>query len=453
MRLQYNHWDITVDRISGSRVIEDDFFDFDGGVDGSDEKSSFVIVRKRVKDKTTIDRYSFDITGELKFMITTYNLSAALSDYSAPLRQYTAQYLRTNTYTIIKKQTILGTYFQYTNYDIYKLLNFSAHLTLAPINKFYHSYGYEFITAETPDKIDSHTVSGTWRYRYSTRIHGTADFRYRMGKRDNADDTSYDVNISTNYSRPIKGYDFSSSYFFSTGQEEQNGDFSYMTHKLSIGLATKTFRLARMYANYYITYRSLDFNPDVEIETNTGKSTDIEQVFTFGAKGRGTKRIFWTMELEGRFLDSSEREGAWRSVYFGETQYAQKIRHYTITGDMGFPVLRRGTVTLKASYTTGTTNSETVRRYYYEGRFRYTVLRNLALTAWFREEWKNKGWWAGTLDVEDRNYDWRTRDYEITCNYFWRRILLSLEYSVTETEEGSTQTWVSRINLRASRRF
>jgi len=453
VRLEYNHWDTTIDRISGSRVIEDDFFDFDDDFDGSDEESPYVIVRKRVKDKTTIDRYSLDTTGELKFMKTRYNLSAALSDYSAPRRQYSAQYLRTNTYTTIKKQNILGTSFQYTNFDFYKLLNLSAHLTLAPINKFYHSYGYEFLTAETPDKIDSHTMSGTWRYRYSTRINSAADFRYRMAKRDNADDNSYDVNVSTNYARPIKAYDFSSSYFFSTGREERNGDFSYMNHKFIVGLATKTFRLARIYANYHITYRTLDFNPDIATGTTTGTSTDTEHVLILGAKGRGPKRISWAMELEARFLDSTASEGAWRSVYFGETLYGQKIRHYTITGDMGFPILRRGTVTLKASYTTGTTDSEAVRRYYYEGRFKYTVLRNLALTAWFREEWKNKGWWAGTLSVESVNYDYRTRDYEITCNYYWRRVLLSLEYSVTETEEGPTQSQVSRINLRASRRF
>lgn len=453
MRLEYNHWDTVIDRVSGHRVLEDDFFwDWDDEFD-DDEGSPYVIVRERVKDKTKIDRYSLDTTGQLKFINTRYHLSAALSDYSAPRRQYTAKYLRTNTYTIIKKQNILGTYFQYTDYDFYKLLNFSTHLTLAPINKFYHSYGYEFITAETPDKIDSHIMSGTWRYRYSTRIHSAADFTYRTAKRDDADDNSYDVNVSTNYARPIKTYDFSSSYFFSTGKEERNGDFSYMTHKFAIGLATRTLRPARIYTNYYLTYRTLDFNPDMEIETATGTSTDTEHVLKLGARGRGPKRISWTVELEGRFLDSTEKEGAWKSVYFGETLYGQKIRHYTITGDMGFPVLRRGTVTLKASYTTGTTNSETVRRYYYEGRFRYTVLRNLALTAWFREEWKNKGWWAGTLNVERINYDWRTRDYEITCNYYWRRILLSLEYSVTETEEGPVQAQVSRVNLRASRRF
>jgi hypothetical protein len=51
IRLEYNHWDTTIDRMSGSRVIADDFF-FDDDVDGSDEGSPYVIVRKRVKDKT-----------------------------------------------------------------------------------------------------------------------------------------------------------------------------------------------------------------------------------------------------------------------------------------------------------------------------------------------------------------------------------------------------------------
>ncbi|MEW6587382.1 MAG: hypothetical protein AB1442_17460, partial [Nitrospirota bacterium] len=456
VRLEYNHWDYTVDRVTGKRVIDHSCDYFDYYCDDYDDKPRYINIKERVKEKTTIDKYSLDVTGHLKFVRTRYSLSAFLSEFSNPQRSFTSKAFRLNTYTRIR-DNLLTTYFQYSDLDSAKLLNFSTYLSLAPIKRLYHSYSYEYFSSETGDqKSNSHMMGGTWRYRVSSKIYGRALANYSLGERDGADEDAYRVNLSLHYGRPIKAFDFTSSYYFDVNREDRLGEFSSMHHGLNFRLETRRLRLAKLYSEYDFSYRTIEFDFQSDnIERTSGTSNDMENRFRVGATGKGPGRISWNVELEARWVDTDEENttGAWRSMYFGESQWAGKIRHYTASGDVRIPLGRKASVTLRGSYTAGTTDSVDVRRYYYEGRLRYLIKRNMIFTAWLREDWRNKGWWVGTFDTGRITSDWRTRDYELTLTYSWRKMYFSIEYDVSQSYEDLAQTETRRLYLKVTRQF
>lgn len=441
IRIEYNHWDYTIERMRGWRVF--------------DESKELVVERKLVKEKTEMDRYSVNINGFLNFINTRYNIMGDFSEHSDPIRNYTGKNISTSTHTIIKKENMLSTSFQYS--DIYntQLTRFATDLRLRPRGRLYHSYGYEYLTSETEKgKTDSHTISSSLRYRFSRRIHGNANFRYTVGKKDGVSEESYDVDAGLNYGRLIRNFDFTSYYKFSFGKEKINGESKFMWHTLGLGLATRKFRWGKVYLDYDFSYRTFDFAYETLQQTDmkTGQTDAIEHSLRMGINGRGPGRAYWTVEAEGRIFDSKTKRGG-GGFWFGEEYWAEKIRHYTLTGDIGYPIGRKGTAVFRASYTTGETNSIGIKRYYYEGRLNYRIFRNLNLLARWREEWQSKGWWAGTTAVESRDYGIKTREYEFDLYYMFRRVTLSLEYNAYKTEEGPSITEAKRLYLRLSRRF
>ncbi|MBE0427439.1 MAG: hypothetical protein IBX72_12455 [Nitrospirae bacterium] len=452
VRLEYNHWDYTIEREKGFIVSDNDhdhFFFFG--------KRELIIEKKIVKEKTSIDRFSANINGLVKAINTRYNITGDLSDYVSPLRSYKGKNLTTNTYTTIKKENMLSTSFQYSDIDIIKLKRFATNLRLSPIGRLHHSYEYEYFTSETErEKTDSHTISNYLRYRFSRMIFGTAQLRYRFGKRDGVREDSYYVNTGLNYGRSIRDFDLTSYYKFSLSKDERRGEYKYMENSLGIGLSTRKFRLGRIYSNYDISFRKFDFSYKA-LEASDMISEEIsfiEHRIRAGINGKGPGRAYWNIEAEGRIFDSEmkdHRTGFW----LGEQHWAEKIRHYTLTGDIGYPVGQRGLAILKASYTTGKTNSENVERYYYEGRINYRLLKNLNVLAWWREEFRNKGWWAGLPTVERgrREFGWKIREYQIELYYLLHRIKISMEYNAYRSEEGPFSTEYKRLFVKLSRPF
>jgi hypothetical protein len=452
--LEYNHWDYTREREKGFRVM-----DVHPG-------EGLIIDKKRVKEKTDIDRFSIHVNGSLKTINTNYNITGYITDYASPFRNYTGENITANTYTVIRKENQLATSFQYSDIDFYKLTRYMASVRLFPIGRLHHRYEYEYLTSETGSiETDSHTISNYLRYRFSRLIFGTSQLRYRLGKRNGAREDSYDINIGLNYGRPIKDFDFTSYYKFNLGKDERRGEYKYMENSLGIGLSTGKFRLGKIYATYDIALRKYDFTfPvneddffDLESEESSpvsAKTDSLEHKIRVGINGRGPGRAYWNIEAEGRFFDS-ENQGQEVVFWLGEEQWAEEIRHYTLTGDIGYPIGQRGLATVSASYLTGQTNSEDVEKYYYEVRLNYRLLRNLNCIAWWREEWRNKGWWAGrpTAETLRRTYGWKTREYQVEVYYSLHRIRISLEYKVYRLEEGPLSSDYKRLYLRLSRTF
>jgi len=201
--LEYNHWDYTIEREKGFRVMDDDEEDY---YDEEDSGGGGLIVgKKRVKEKTSVDRFSLNVNGFLKTINTSYNLSGHLSDYSSPFRKYKGKNLTANTYTVIRKENTVSTSFNYSDIDIFKLTRFATNARLFPIGRLHHSYGYEYLTSKSEkEKTDSHTFSNYLRYRFSRLIFGAAQLRYRFGKRNGVSEDSYDISTGLNYGRPVK---------------------------------------------------------------------------------------------------------------------------------------------------------------------------------------------------------------------------------------------------------
>jgi len=449
VRLEYNHWDYTLEREKGFRVMNDEY--------GYLDREGLIVEKKRVNEETSIDRFSLNVNGSLKAINTQYNLNAYLSDYTSPFRNYMGKHLTANTYTVIKKENTLSTYFNYTDIDIFKLTRFATNVILFPIGRLYHSYGYEYLTSETErENTDSHTVSNLLRYRFSRLIYGTAQLRYKFGTRDGSREDSYDINIGLNYGKPIKDFDFISYYKFNLSREERYGEYKYMENSLGVGLSTRKFMWGKLYTNYDISLWKFD-SSSRESDDSDGiseSSDSLEHRIRAGINGKGPGRAYWNIEAEARIFDSKlndHRSGFW----FGEETWAEKIRHYTISGDIGYPIGRRGVATARAGYTTGTTDSEPVEKYYYEGRLNYRILRNLNLLAWWREEFRNKGWWAGTPTVESRirEFGWKTREYQVELYYVIYRAKLSLEYNSHWVDEGPFSSEYKRLYVKMSRPF
>ncbi len=449
--LQYDHWEYTTERMRGRRITEDSDFFFE---EFPPEEGGLIILREMAKDKTEVDRFDLNVRGLFNPLNTRYTLSANYIDFSGPLRSYDSQSLRTTTYTVLKRQNVISTFFQYSDIDISKLMSFGTNISLAPIGRLYHSYNFEYLTSETEEeKTTSYTFGGIWRYRLSNRINGRAIFRYRFGESDGVDDNYYNFNINLNYGRPVNNYDFTSKYYAGIGREQKIGQFNYMVHGISAGLSTKKFKWGKIYLNYDLTYRTLEYKPE-QAGIKSNDSTEIENKLRMGINGRGPGRARWEISLEARFLDaSSSNEGAWISVWYGERGWGQKLRHYTMEGSLSYPLGIRGTLTLRSSYTAGTTDSEPLTKYYYEGRVTYRIFQRLNLETFWRQELWNAGWWNTSGAVERRTFDTKIRTYELRANYYWRKMHLSLEYTSTKQDEGPSSTEANLLYFKINRRF
>ncbi|MBM4147340.1 MAG: hypothetical protein FJ240_13885, partial [Nitrospira sp.] len=437
VRLEYYHWDYTIEREKGFRVMDDDEEDYydeeeDSGGGG------LIVGKKRVKEKISVDRFTLNIKGFLKAIKTNYNINGYLTDYSSSYRKYKAKNLTVNTFTVLKQENMVSTNFNYSDTDILKLTRFATNAQLAPIGKLHHRYAYEFITSETErENIDSHAVSSYLRYRFSRLAFATANFRYKFGKRNGVSEDSYDINMALNYGRPVRAYDFTSYYKFNLSKEERRGEYKLLENSLGVGLSTRKIAWGKIYTNYDFAFRNIDSSSDVsyfgeseDYDMVSQKAHSLEHRFRLGINGRGPGRADWNIEGEVRIFDS-ELNDYGSGFWVGEEQWADRIRHYTISGDIAYPLGRRGVATVRAGYTTGTTNSEPVEKYYYEGRINYRILRNLNLLAWWREEFRKKGWWAGSPIVASyiRDFGWKIREYKIELYYIIYRTTLSLEYN------------------------
>jgi hypothetical protein len=483
VRLEYTHWGYTIERTSGERIPYEEFY---GG------ESPFITFRER--RKIEIDRYNIFINGALKSIGTTYNLSGNISVYSNnlskdisvdsnPVTGYTGKYFFMNTYTILKKDNIFSTSFRYNDIDSTKLLSLITRLNLSPIGRFHHNYAYEYLASETyKEKIDAHTFSTNLLYRFSKKIYAYTHLRYTLAKRDGTTEDSYEINAGLNYGRLIKQFDFSSGYQFSLHKDTRRAELKYMSHKLSFGL-TRRVKVGKIYSEYVFTYRTIDYTlkaqaleqeslssqiiddylTDYQLNAQaleqegliSQKTNDTEHRFKVGINGKGPGRTYWTGEAEVRILDASElHDGAWRTVWIGgEQQFAQKIRHYTFRGDIGYNITRKGTAYFKMSYTTGKTNSLDVNSYIYEIGFRYKILRDLNATASWMEKWWSRQWWIGKTYLQKERNDIKIREYKLELNYRLHRVTLTFLYHVYKTEMEPNSYENRRFYLQMSRSF
>lgn len=452
LKLQYEHWDYSTEITRGRRDLE---------------AEGVVAIKKRIKINITNERFTARISGYSKPLRTRYVILGEFSEFSSNLLHYNKTYVRSLTQTVLKKDTEITTNFQYTQESFYKLLDFNASLMLSPIkDRIYQTYDYEYYNSESGQlKSSDHNFSGTWRYRFSRQFGGIANARYRFGEKNNASEQYYYLNIGLNYIKDLKGYILKSKYTFTLGNLNQSGSLKYMQNYLDCEFITKPYKWGKILLGYYFRYRMVDSNfgagntdtSDMDMDLSDvlqqQLTRDMENILRMRINGRGPMRVFWTLELEGRHLDSSDIEGAgWRHMWMGDVPFGSKIRYYTASGEVGYPIGWRATTNFRASYTTGTNDSVPVKRYMYEGRLRYYVFRNMNVSALFREEFYNAGWRAiSPLTQDITKFDTRIRDYEVTLSYRWRTFFISSEFIYTKTAEGPITLEERRFYIKLSK--
>lgn|GEM_PF-1776907 len=447
IRMEYSHWDYHAERMGGTR-----FYD--------EWEGKSIIVKQKVKYETISDRFDIYANGFWKSLKTRYSFSSGFVKFSTLNRDFDTFYIRTSFYTQFKSNHSLWSSFQYRKIDTSKLLNISFDYKPVPIKNIHHSYSFEYMKSETPDtKSNAYIFGSLWRYRFSPKTNAKVDFHYRLGSNSGDDETAIKFDASINHGRPLKVFDLITQYNFFIGQETNDNNFTFLENRLYLSLATRKYRWGKIYTTYDIRYNIFNFKfNSTDPGKPTSKDTDeIQHRFRLGAKVKGPLRASWSVELEARYLDSSEKNaGAWKSVWIGENQWAQKIRHYSAKADLRYPIGRKGTLSLAGSYTMGETNSQPIRKYDYESRLHYNIFRDLRFSGWWRVEWRSAGWWSnGNLQNVDRQFynDTKTTDYQFNLDYAWRKLFFSMEYAWTKFEEGTIETDAKRMYLRVSRPF
>lgn len=437
--ISYNHWDYTQERDQMEKVTN---------ISG---ESTYQ--RERAEEKMKFDEVDFRITGALKSPNLNYSLDWNLFEYSNPNRSYTGQNLRSAIDVRIKKDTTLSTYFQYSNIDISTLTNIGVQLKLSPIGRFHHSYGYDFLKTESGsgEITNFHNVTALWNYRFNTWFRGKADLCYRFGDRNGERQELYDAAMNLDYKRPIKSLDFISTYGFFYANKLTRGDSKIVDHTFGLGLATRQLSAGKIYSHYDFSYKTYDAAYTIPGEPDKTDHFDSrEHRLRTGVTGKGFGKIYWTVEAEGRYSNLiTGMEGSEISTWSTESQWAQNIRDYTMSGEVRYPIRGKGDTTFKSSYTTGKVNSNEIQKYSYEGRLQYSIFKNLSFSAWLREEYWSKGWYSWYSPYE-MVYGTKNREYQIETYYRLGITSFSIEYNVSKIVTISSSEY-KRLYLKLSR--
>jgi len=380
------------------------------------------------------DLLGFDMIGNVRKINTRYTLSYEFSDYSSAQRSFNSQYLKGTTDTVLSKgKSVLSTWFQYASADTTKYGIFTADLQLTPTDRFSHMYTYSYFHfEEDPSTSDTHFVQGTWDYRFAERFAGRGTAYYSLTRTDQDRDDTYGTGASLHYSKLFKGIDFFSVYRFAFKDSTRVGQV--MENSVEIGLKTRKLKWGTIFATYDFFYL-----------TTSDQGNLTEHIFRTGVLGKGPGRAYWSVEAE---YENVQNTLGGISMSFtggpGEVIISGPLKSnlYSLSAEAGYPLGRRGTISLRSGYTAGTADSRDFSRYYYETRLGYSLLRNLSLVAWWRE---------GRDKFDAEGIDRKTRQYEGRLYYRLRRVFLSLEYTRWRTEESHLTTETSRLFLRLTR--
>lgn len=460
--IEYDHWDYTVERervflVKPEEEEAEDFF-FDEYAE--EESMREVYEKKKVREKTSLNRYRLNIKGLLTGIDTHYFVTGELSDYSSPYRNYDGRSLSIHTNTAIRKNNRLFTSLQYYDIDFMQQSMFSTTATLAPIGRLSHWYKYEYFQSDADGtKTESHALSSFLMYRFSNKFYASARFYYKVGERNEEREDFRKVDLSIHHRKTWREYDLTSSYQFSYHDKEYKGDYTMMQNAIGVAMSTNKFKIGKVYANYDISLVDYDYTFDVreavQGRTKIARIDSMRHRFRVGVNRRLPRRAYVNVEFEAIITDSEARDHQRIFWLYGEP-WAEKLRHYTVKGDAGYPLGIRGFVTLTASYTTGQTNDQDVDYYYYEGRLNYRLLRYLQAVAWWREDWRNRGWWAGSryfTAISARAYGFESREYQVELRLLLRKTRISLEYNSRRTEEGPYETQYRLLYMRFTKEF
>jgi len=466
-------------------------------------------ITEGISEKNKTDAYSLVIRGFLSKIRTRYSLSYSISNYSSPSDRLDSKFFNLFTETgLTKKRTVLFMTFshadsKYSGGNYTKESNFSANLSFPPGIRYYHDYMYLYNTLEqfykgslfagTEDTLNestNHLIKGSWGYRFTEKLMGSLSLDY--GKRKINTESGKLTGISTglSYSRTIAGLNFQSSYRFILKKDELRDDFN--EHSLNVGL-TRQVRFGTAYMHYYlIKSNSKSKVFEQNDETFLGEENDkivlgerttdtLSHVILLGIRGRGYGKVLgraiWTIEgtyytveskikkpirstgeciideftgecIDEGFADDEciidENTGECIDDGSSGTAYEEitrKRKQYSIYGQFFLPVRNSINLYSRARYSWGEIDSINRSSLIIDARLTYVIYRNITLT----------GLWRGRWDKIKGTPDRRTFDYEAELDYRRGRLLLSLEFYLTQTKQNNITNLSRRIFLTLKR--
>jgi len=461
----YDHWDYIVKKkvLKKYRVDEEgwgdggdednwDWYDEGGGDSGLPVFKTKIVT---VTEKRETDRYTIKISDNIRKLNTRYNLQLEFLEYSSPLRNYNAYYIRTNTVTTIKKKNILYTSFNYSNLDIYDMLRFNASLKVAPIGYLEHTYSYEFFSYEgepifTKKKAEDlyyHKVGAFLNYRFTKRLRARGDLYYRFGERDGNKEDAYSAGLT--YDRPIGIFQLLLDGGYTYKNMSTRGVLTQ--YDFSVNISTNKLRWSRVYTGYRFSDYTLE-QPKAEDLRST-----IHR-FVLGISDKGTYRLYWNLEGEITMTKAIGRRPLERVPYIppefqtpedGEIQKPKilplEVTSYLIRGDLRYPINRRGSITLSSRYLTGSGDSLKIKRFYYLCGVNYNLISSLMVSViWKSEDESLK---------QGRTFDRKIQDIDIRASYLWRRLYFSLEYSIYKSTEDDKEYTNKTVFMKVRRHF
>lgn len=418
------------------------------------------------------DEYIIDIRGYSNFLRTNYLGSFRFVDYSSPIIRYKAKYLRFNTRTVLSKNVLLSNTFNYSDIDFSKILGFGSNMDISVYQRFKQYYMYNFYRSERQfegleqqgvlginQKQDIHSLTGTWSYRFTNRLYSTFSLNYGLRKENDDKANFYGVSFAVSYGRPLAFFDLAPKYRFHYRKDESKGYL--FENNVQLNLITRKMRLGIWYTNYALTllnekykYKQKaedEFGFEETIEERETKIDSITHSFRTGIKGRGVgqrlTRMQWNIEAEIFFsratIERTKRDTE-EDFSFDEQAQTEIIKRetsrYSISGDISYPV-GWATIIFSTGYSIGESNSRSRRRFFYEERIQYPIMKNLSLSVLWKELWER---------IEDGS-DEKIREYALAAEYRLGKIICSLEGRILSGKSDDRERYTRRAFLRLRR--
>ena len=464
IRLEYYHWDYQILRSN----------------------------KENKKDTLQEDRYTLDVRGRIAFLATRYQVFVDYLSLSRPSLDDNRWSARISTSSIIKRTINWYNWLSYLASDYYKFFTVSSSLYFPPGKRFQHNYLYEYMQSKNEfrslaeleiesqsTELKTHNISGSWSYRFSERLRGSLSLRYTQNDEITVKGDSQDnffgeenkkrarwetegISASLGYGRPISYVKFSSYYRFFLRKDERRGDFQ--EHIVELNSSTSRFRWGIVYAMYtlhyidetqkYLAVGSEDnFFLDEEDNVLRRMAKTFTHSFITGVRGRipGSTmgRAYWNVEAEYFQSDTKGKKPVRSTVeddFFGfgdseakEEKYELHVRHFSLTGDISYP-LRRGIVgNFRTNYSYGESNGKSGSIFYYEGRLAYPISRRAGIMAWWRQTWTQI---EGGADREEKFL-------QLEADYKLGKTFLSFEGRIRKvTDEGERLDRILYLRVR-----
>ncbi|MFA6054495.1 MAG: hypothetical protein WC769_03880 [Thermodesulfovibrionales bacterium] len=421
--------------------------------------------------KIATDEVTLDMRGSLRFLNTIYSGLFRYVDFSSPAVSYKSKEMQVNLRSDITRGVAWQNTFNYSDIDTSKLLSVGSNLNIRRNEIFNQYYAYQFYRSEhhfagletqgiaaqdTTQTINS--LTGSWTYRFVNGPVSSLSLNYGTEADNNEKAKFYGINFSVSYGRPLLGLSFSPRYRFLLRKDDLRGEL--LENNLELNLVTKNVSWGTIYSNYSLTVSNEKVKANQATTDEFGdpavmlKETKIDSIIHLlraGLRGRAPgkrlSRAVWNIEAVVFLSDSTIKRPLPPSAFDEEVDQTSQtetikrsVRRYSLLGHLAYPT-GWASIFFSTGYSIGESNGRSLRRFFYEERIQYPILRNLTVLARWKQLWEN------IQDTPSRRVD----EYDLTAEYRIGRTTLSAEGSVLRSTTDAFDIYVRRFFLKLRR--